>query len=158
VRRSRAIVVTAAGALAVLIGCFLTWVTDGGAFNFSGFQLAPSIFYGDPFKGPPELRAHPTALTSAGAMIVVVTLLGVVLMFRRPWAEGIAGVVVLASTLLVVMTLDRTIDYSVPGSIGPGLIIMGAGGLVMLVGAVVAEIGRRGAERRSVGRLATAGR
>jgi hypothetical protein len=127
------LLLTLAGAAAMIVGSFLAWLGAEGFEDAAGSEIEWNVFLTSPRNV--ELVGF---FSSAGLVVIVVALIALLgLALRRGWLTVLAGVLGIAAFVLVLIAL-----YRAEGGIGNvriGLWLVLAGGLAALIGGLFAS-------------------
>jgi hypothetical protein len=119
------LVLTIAGAAAMIVGAFLAWVNA-----HPGVDLAFRAYYRPVFP-------HSAFLTSAGAGMILLGLIALVgLADSGGWLSRIAGALGVVAFVLILISMGRA-GMDLPDDIGVGLVWSVAGSIVVLIGGFV---------------------
>ncbi|HSL67638.1 MAG TPA: hypothetical protein VK977_05710 [Actinomycetota bacterium] len=128
------LILTIAGAAAMIVGAFLTWVK-----GHDGVDLAFRAYYRPVFTNSPFLM-------SAGAVMILLGLIALVgLADRGGWLSRIAGALGIVAFVLILISMSRAVGMNLPDDIGEGLVWSVAGSIVVLIGGSCPSPGSRGA-------------
>jgi hypothetical protein len=115
------LILTIAGAAAMIFGAFLEWVN-----GHDGVDLAFRAYYRPVFANSAFLR-------SAGAVMILLGLVGLVGL-AGSWLSRIAGALGLVAFVLILISMGRAAGMDLPDDIGVGLVWSVAGSIVVLIG------------------------
>lgn len=119
------LILTIAGAAAMIVGAFLGWVN-----GHHGVDLAFRAYYRPVFL-------HSAFLTSAGAVMILLGLIALVgLADWGGWLSRIAGALGVVAFVLILISMGRA-GMDLPDDIGVGLVWSVAGSIVVLIGGFV---------------------
>jgi hypothetical protein len=119
------LILTIAGAAAMIVGAFLAWVN-----GHRGVDLAFRAYYRPVFP-------HSAFLTSAGAVMILLGLIALVgLADWGGWLSRIAGALGVVAFVLILISMGRA-GMDLPDDIGVGLVWSVAGSIVVLIGGFV---------------------
>jgi hypothetical protein len=122
------LILTIAGAAAMIIGAFLTWVNGR-----DGVDLAFRAYYRPVFT-------NSAFLMSAGAVMILLALIALVgLADRGGWLSRIAGALGIVAFVLILISMGRAVGMDLPDDIGEGLVWSVAGSTVVLIGGFLSE-------------------
>jgi hypothetical protein len=122
------LILTIAGAAAMIVGAFLTWVN-----GHDGVDLALRAYYRPVFP-------NSAFLMSAGAVMILLALIALVgLADSGGWLGRIAGALGIVAFVLILISMGRAVGMDLPDDIGEGLVWSVAGSTVVLIGGFLSE-------------------
>jgi len=124
------IVLTVGGAVGMIVGAFMEWVTGQ-----DGVNLALRAYYRPTFTDS-------AFLTSAGAVMILLGLIALLgLAMWGGWLSRIAGALGIIGFVLILISMQRAAGFDLPDDIGPGLwVSLGGSALTLIAGFFTAPL------------------